>query len=103
MDDRYLRLQKEACDEIQLVADDSGLEGYRQALEAAYSAGWHDATSAEIEEPSGYMVMHSRMTDTLYFGPFTTLDEVREWLDHHKDVRAAIIPLYRTVDWNRRG
>jgi hypothetical protein len=43
----YQRLCKEACDEVQLVADLSTPTGYRDALEAAYSAGWHDATGGK--------------------------------------------------------
>lgn len=57
-------------------------------------------------EPDGYAVIHSRMTDTLYFGPFATLKEVTEWQKKIGDkmlVRGYIVPLFKDVDWNRKG
>lgn len=56
-----------------------------------------------VDPPDGYMVVHCRATDTLYFGPFKTLDAVDEWCAKNPQVLAGIVPLYLTVDWNRRG
>jgi hypothetical protein len=60
-------------------------------------------TEEQMPEPDGYCIIHSRMTDACYFGPFKTWSEVKAWLNDHKDVRGIVIPLYLTVDWNRRG
>lgn len=41
----------------------------------------------------GYIVVHGRATDVVYFGPFATLEETREWLAAHPNVRAGITHL----------
>ena len=48
----FERLCKAACDEVQIVADLSTPTGYRDALEAAYSAGWHDARQGPYGWPA---------------------------------------------------
>jgi hypothetical protein len=53
-------------------------------------------------EPDGYFIAHHRMTDCQYFGPFKTVDEAREWSWNHPDVHGNIIPMWLSVDWNRR-
>lgn len=51
--------------------------------------------------PAGYMVRHSRATDTLHFGPFPDLVALTKWCCDHPEVTATAVPLYLTVDWNR--
>jgi hypothetical protein len=58
-----------------------------------------------MDEPDGYFIIHNRMTDTLYFGPFKTLEEAHQWHEENNRthrVQGVILPLYLTVDWNRR-
>ncbi len=54
-------------------------------------------------QPDGYCIIHHRALggSTLYFGPFTTVDEARDWLVEHPQVSPYIVHLYRTVDWRR--
>jgi hypothetical protein len=59
--------------------------------------------SFNSDPPDGYMVRHNRMTDTLHFGPFLTYAECLEFLRANRLVTANVVPLYKTVDWNRRG
>jgi hypothetical protein len=59
-----------------------------------------------MDEPDGYMIRHSRSTDELFFGPFVTREEAVEWFMQVGEPQHAggrIVPLYKTVDWNRRG
>jgi hypothetical protein len=55
------------------------------------------------DEPAGYLVRHTRATDTLHFGPFPTIVAATMWLCDHPDVFGLIHPLYLDVDWNRNG
>ena len=53
-------------------------------------------------EPSGYCLVHSRMNDSCWFGPFATMAELKEWaVEHH--MTGVVHALYLDVDWNRRG
>jgi len=52
-------------------------------------------------EPDGFAIIHNRMTDTLYFGPFRTLSEARAW--QQENGIGFIVSLYLTIDWNRPG
>lgn len=57
----------------------------------------------EIEDPYsnepqvwGFLIQHIRATDIVYFGPFRTLDEVREWdetIGQKNRVAGAALPL----------
>jgi len=52
----------------------------------------------EHDQPTvgGWIITHSRATDTVYFGPFETLSEVDEWLRDvglDRGVRPSVIPL----------
>lgn len=53
------------------------------------------------DEPDGYIITHHRAGSTCYFGPFATIQETVEWNNNHPKVRGAIIPVFKTVDWNR--
>lgn len=60
-----------------------------------------DPYADEVEKPDGWVVRHSRMTDTVTFGPFATWDEALDWMDANDVGGGALIPCWRTVDWNR--
>lgn len=52
----------------------------------------------EHDQPTvgGWIIIHGRATDTVYFGPFETLREVDEWMRNvgeDRGVRAVVIPL----------
>lgn len=55
-----------------------------------------------VVEPDGYFIAHHRMSDTQYFGPFKTVAEANAWCSQHPDVRGIILPMWLSVDWNRR-
>lgn len=55
------------------------------------------------DKPDGYAIIHNRMTDTLYFGPFKDLNDVLAWSNRNPSVHGITIPLFLNVDWNRRG
>ncbi len=62
-----------------------------------------ELTPVDIE-PHGWMIRHSRATDTMYFGPFGTIDEAQDWIGEvgrPEGVRGILLPLYRDVDWSR--
>lgn len=44
------------------------------------------------ERIGGWMIAHSRMGDTVFFGVFTTLDEAKEFLASH-EFSGNILPL----------
>lgn len=47
-------------------------------------------------EIGGWILVHSRMGGTVYFGPFETLIEVDEWMrdvGQHRGVRGVLVPL----------
>ena len=56
-------------------------------------------------EPDGWMIRHNRLYDSVHFGPFATKDEALAWHAAHESegVNGFLVPLYRTVDWARRG
>lgn len=55
-------------------------------------------------EPDGYTIIHHGQNFTAYFGPFASLEEVRQWMQDEglaKGVGGAVYPMYKTVDWSR--
>lgn len=61
-----------------------------------------DSVPTSEDIPDGYFIAHHRMTDSQYFGPFTTVEEAHEWCRDHPQVHGNIIGMFLTVDWNRR-
>lgn len=55
------------------------------------------------EKPDGWIIEHARATDRLIFGPFTDLDEARAFCLENPLVACYPKPIYKTVNWNRRG
>lgn len=52
--------------------------------------------------PDGWMLTHHRAVGgSCHFGPFTTREEAHAWAEKNPQVKGVLIPLYRTVDWNR--
>lgn len=53
------------------------------------------------DEPDGYAIVHNGANFSVMFGPFNTLEEAEAWLKENPTVSPGIVPLYKTVDWNR--
>lgn len=57
---------------------------------------------AELATADGWVIIHHRATDSLFFGPFKTLTEASEFAaDNNIGLNAR--PMWRDVDWNRRA
>lgn len=54
-------------------------------------------------EPDGWIAIIYRRPNgnDLYFGPFTSLDDARNWCQENLPGGAALIPVYKTIDWRR--
>lgn len=65
------------------------------------STTWLDKP-VDPDLPDAWMIAHHRATDTLNFGPFDTIDEAVKFVETNRGVSPNFIPLYKTVDWNRR-
>lgn len=55
-----------------------------------------------VDPPDGWVIVHHRMTDSLLFGPFATLEEAGEFASAN-GIPCHARPMWRSVDWNRRG
>jgi len=55
----------------------------------------------EKDPPDGYFIAHNRMTDTLYFGPFKSIEEADAFAAANK-IGCNLHAMYLNVDWNRR-
>lgn len=66
------------------------------------------ANTAKIEEkhgdPDGWMIVHHRMGDSCYFGPWTTLVDALDWWGSEGNpngVHPNFIPMWKSVEWDR--
>lgn len=53
------------------------------------------------DDPDGWVIIHSRATDVVYFGPFKTLAEAYEFQQANRGVNGTFVPMWRSVDWSR--
>lgn len=53
------------------------------------------------DDPDGWVIIHHRATDTVYFGPFATLAEAYAFAEANRGVSRNFVPMWRSVDWSR--
>jgi hypothetical protein len=55
------------------------------------------------DEPEAWIGVKHRafQSSTLYFGPFSSPEELNEWAKYQGVTGLMIVPVYKTVDWSR--
>lgn len=57
----------------------------------------------DLSEADGWIIIHHRAmsSSSCYFGPFTSIADAQTWNRSHPSVAGVILPVYKTVRWDR--
>ena len=76
---------------------------YRCHLEAVLAELARQADEKYGDEPAGWFIEHHRAagSPTCRWGPFSTIKEAQQWAQA-RGVDGGIVPLFKSVNWDRR-